>query len=279
MTNRARHRRPGEADGFLAQSHDDRLAALQRPVIDVLGADVRRLVALRRPVTDVVGADVRLLVALRRITRQIRAVKIALAAGLELKKRPRPRPPLTGVLVPYEEVRWQYAGVVADWKERLPPRARTARTAREAAADALRAALRAAFDDMMTDEEVIGLRDSETKVSSKRSEKAWSQIRATALGAYVGRHLLPVIGASAVRARVARERTFRDRWESFLLWIDAEHPALLSDMIGVALMLEQHRRDYFRRGRQPHAGFYALCGPVYLVIVRAMHEEEHPGHI
>jgi hypothetical protein len=191
-------------------------------------------------------------------------------------------------LAVYKAVQDRFKGVVAQWKATVPKRRKKAdaRKERDAAAGRLKERLRTAFPDMHDDcltELVDSLKRSE-KSEKERSEKAWSQIRAGALGAYVGNLLKarrpdqasPVVGASVIRRQVAAARKAIARWRPFLAWIATkEDRTLHEDMAELAEILEWYRR--WIAGPLP-ADYYETFGPLCLGLVRLRAAPpDHPG--
>ncbi len=178
----------------------------------------------------------------------------------------------------YTAVQDQFKGVVAQWKATVPKRRKKAdaRKERDAAAGRLKERLRKAFPDIPDDcltELVDSLKRSE-KSEKERSEKAWSHIRAGALGAYVG-YLLkarspdqasPAVGASVIRREVAAARKAIARWQPFLDWIATKEDwDLHEDIAELAEILEWYRR--WIAGPLP-TDYYETFGPLCLGLIR-----------
>lgn len=230
-------------DAFFAQPPEAMLAALDRPISDVV-SDTK---------AQAFGDAVE---AVRKVQRA------GLPLAFEGSASPQPMPVRNAIEVAtlYRSVQETCQRIAHEWSAALP-RGRTkqeARHHREAAASGLREQLRSACPQM-ADSVLAQLADTWV-----HREDA-SQARAQMIGEYVGGLLSAKAGASTVRAAAAEAQHARDRWKPFLAWITAAHPTLLSDMTALAQLLEWYRR--WTAGPIA-ADYYPTLGPLLLDLYR-----------
>jgi hypothetical protein len=243
-TDRHGHADPTEA--FFRQSPREILAALDRPVSDVVPD--HKAEAFAHAVDDVRRGKTALFVVVSKKTpgspRAVRRARVKEWKALKL----------------YEGAQREHKAVWATWQRGLSYQGRRTtkerkEAARLAASGKLREELEKVFPSMRKDRLVRLVQAVIRRDTSDRRD---------VLLAHVGWQLGGV-SASTIRDAVGRARSRRTRWRRFVRWIARHHRQRRGEMVELVDLLEEYRDAGHG---QPPADFYETCGPLLLDWVR-----------